>query len=204
MFKESTYDAEVGSSTAVDRSVPYVFPWRTVAPDAKVPKGKYAILLPYISSTVSIDGSLVGRLYKLGFFDHDFHDDKKFPDFNTQYYMNATVVDPNRPPIMNFQKWAIGLETYGITNVLDIPHFGRSTYITYYVKTLLSCIHGGYLWLNPPVSIDAELIHRITGLPMVGEDPAPLFLNKKTDKIVAAQVSTQHGPSRGKRNVKVN
>lgn len=38
---------------------------------------------------------------------------------------------------------------------------------------------------------------------MDGEDLAPLFTDKKTDKTVATQVSTQHGPSRGKHDLKV-
>lgn len=85
--------------------------------------------------------------------------------------MNATVVVLNQPPVLQFKQRALGLETYGITNLLYIPHFGRGNYITYCVKTLLSCVHGGYLWLNPKVSIDAKLIHWITRLPMEGEDP---------------------------------
>lgn len=53
------------------------------------------------------------------------------------------------------------------------------------------------MWLDPPVSIDDELIHRIIGLPMVGEDPAPLFADKRDDKIVAAQVAAQYNMERG-------
>jgi hypothetical protein len=42
------------------------------------------------------------------------------------------------------------------------------------VKVLLRCVHGGTLWLDPPVSIDTALIAHITGLPKVGEDPEPV------------------------------
>lgn len=39
---------------------------------------------------------------------------------------------------------------------------------------------------------------------MIGEDPAPLFADKRTDKTVAAQVTVQHGATRGKRGLKVD
>lgn len=38
---------------------------------------------------------------------------------------------------------------------------------------------------------------------MVGEDTAPLFADKKTNKTIETQVAAQHGTSRGKRGLKV-
>jgi hypothetical protein len=49
-------------------------------------------------------------------------------------------------------------EKIGILNLLDILNFGRSTKINICVKLLLSCVHGGFLWLYRLVSIDTELI----------------------------------------------
>lgn len=108
-FDEGTHDAEAGSSTPVDRSVPYIRPPRVGAPLARVPKGKYIIPLLHIPKVVTLDGSLVGRLYELGFSNHDFLDDNKFPDFKPQYYMNSSVVVPNQPLVLQFQQWALGL-----------------------------------------------------------------------------------------------
>jgi len=96
------------------------------------------------------------------------------------------VIKEGKSHVLKFQKWALGLELSGITHLLDVPHFERSMYITNCVKTLLSVVHGGYLWLDPPVSIDAMLIHRITELPMIGEDPGHFFVDKKTNRVVAA------------------
>jgi hypothetical protein len=45
------------------------------------------------------------------------------------------------------------------------PTFGRSNEINACVNMLLRCVHGGYLWLDRPVSIDIDLIVCITGLP---------------------------------------
>jgi hypothetical protein len=71
--------------------------------------------------------------------------------------------------------WETGLEKSGILNLLEVPHFGHSLEINACVKLLLSCVHGGTLWLDPPVSIDTALIARITGLPKSGEDLTILF-----------------------------
>lgn len=140
----------------MEQSVPYIHPQCVGAPNSKVPKGKYAIPMPHIPSAVAIDGSLVGRFYELGFSNHDFYYENKFSNFKPHYYMNSTVVELNQPLVMQFQQWALVLQTLGITNLLDIPHFGKSTYITCCVKTLPSCVHGGHQWLNPPVFIDAN------------------------------------------------
>jgi hypothetical protein len=74
------------------------------------------------------------------------------------------------------------LEKSGILNLLQILHFGRSNEINTCVKMLLSCIHGGYLWLDRPMSIDTELIAWIIGFPMTGEDPSILFTDKSNEK----------------------
>lgn len=187
-IEEGTHDVEASGSNPVNRDIPYVRPRRAGPSPPRISKRKYTVPSPHLPQVVSIKGSLVGRVSELKFFDHEFHDKKKSPNFVPQYCMNSTVVEQGRPPILNYQKWALGLELSGITNLPDIPHFGHSMYITICVKTLLSCVHGGYLWLDPPVLIDVELINRITGLPMVGEDPAPLFAYKRSDKTVVAQI----------------
>jgi hypothetical protein len=35
-----------------------------------------------------------------------------------------------------------------------------------FIKILLSCYHGVYMWLDRRVTVDLELIHLITGLSM--------------------------------------
>lgn len=152
---------------------------------------------------ILVNGSLVGRINEITFSDHDFHNKNKFPNFVPQYYIQQTVIEEGLPPVLKFQQWDIGLELLGITQLLDVPHFGCSMYITNYVKTLLSVVHGGYLWLKPPVSIDAELIHIITGIPMVGEDPSLLFADKMNDRVFVAQISAEHNLRRGNRGLLV-
>jgi hypothetical protein len=65
---------------------------------------------------------------------------------------------------------------------MDIPHFVHSLEINACVNLLLSYVHGGAFWLDPPVSIDTELIFWIIGLPKIGEDPTTLF-SKEGEKV---------------------
>ena len=59
----------------------------------------------------------------------------------------------------------------GLLNLLEIPHFGRGVEVNSVVRMLLSCIHGGYLWLSNRVDIGVDLIHPITGLSKTGNEP---------------------------------
>jgi len=88
------------------------------------------------------------------------------------------LTEEHKPPELQFQQWALGLERSGITNFLDVPHFGRRMQIMYCVKTLLSFMHGRYLWIECKISIDVDLIHKITKLPLEGEYPTSLFITR--------------------------
>jgi hypothetical protein len=75
--------------------------------------------------------------------------------------------------------WETRLKNLGIMNLLEIPHFGCSLEINSYVKLLLSYIHGGTLWLDPPISIDIALIVWITWPSKSRENLTTLFKNKE-------------------------
>jgi hypothetical protein len=79
----------------------------------------------------------------------------------------------------------------------DIPHFGTSTEINFFVKILLSFVHGGFLWLDRQISIDTDLITCIIGFPSKGEAPSPLFTYKKKDKALAKRMKDKYGTFRG-------
>jgi hypothetical protein len=53
------------------------------------------------------------------------------------------------------------------------------------VKLLLSCFHGGYLWLDKCITVDPTLIHWITKLSMQGLDPQDFYLGKAADRALA-------------------
>lgn len=64
-------------------------------------------------------------------------------------------------------------------------------------------MHGGYLWLDHKIPIDAQLIHTITCLPLEGEDPTSLFTAKHEDRQAAAIVMEMFGATKGARGIKV-
>jgi hypothetical protein len=69
------------------------------------------------------------------------------------------------------QQWTMNLAQSTLLKVMKIPHFKRDQEVNVCVKLLLSCYHGGYLWLNRRITVDPTLINQITGLSMQGPDP---------------------------------
>ena len=68
--------------------------------------------------------------------------------------MESLGTGPFRDPILQPKKWTKGLANTKILNLLEIPHFGRGKDVNNCIKQLLVVLHGGFLWLEEPVSID--------------------------------------------------
>jgi hypothetical protein len=72
------------------------------------------------------------------------------------------------------------------------------------VKILLSCYHGGYLWLDQCITFDPTLIHRITGLSMQGPDPQYFYPGKATNCALTQNIKDTYGDvENGTRGYKV-
>ena len=85
------------------------------------------------------------------------------------------------------------LERSGLLNLLRLPHFGCGAEVNAVVHVLLSCVHGGYLWLGNRVDLNVDLIHRITGLSKIGKDPEIQTTGKTKDsKLPPALVNKYH------------
>jgi hypothetical protein len=56
------------------------------------------------------------------------------------------------------------------------------------VKLLLSCYHGGYLWLNLRITVDLTLINQITWLSMQGSDTQDFYLGKTAYRTLTQQI----------------
>ena len=63
---------------------------------------------------------------------------------------------------LSVKEYARGLEQSGLLNLLLMPHFGRLGLVGMYVKQLIVCFHGGYLWLDKPYEVMVDLISNIT------------------------------------------
>jgi hypothetical protein len=72
------------------------------------------------------------------------------------------------------------------------------------IKILLSCYHGGYLWLDRCMTVDLTLIHMITGLSMQGPDPQQFYPGKAADRSQVQHIKeTYDDVEKGKRGYKV-
>lgn len=72
------------------------------------------------------------------------------------------------------------------------------------VKLLLSCYHGGYLWLDRRITVDLVLIHWINGLRMQGPNPQEFYPGKAADRALAQWIKdTYDNVEKGKRGYKV-
>jgi hypothetical protein len=129
------------------------------------------IILPCIPEGVQAMPTLLGCVEKLKYSDHDVVDAGKFPEFAQQVYMDNIGTGPFNNPILQPKAWETGLANTCILNLVEIPHFGRGKEVNNCVKKLMAVLHGGFLWLEEPVSIDVELISFITGLSSMGESP---------------------------------
>jgi hypothetical protein len=91
------------------------------------------------------------------------------------------------------QPWTMDITRSTILNVMKIPHFDRHQEVNACVKILLSCYHGGYLWLDRCITVDLVLIHRITELSMEGPDPQNFYLRKDADRALAQHIKETYG-----------
>jgi hypothetical protein len=78
-------------------------------------------------------------------------------------------------------------------NVMKTPHFGHHQEVNACVKLLLSCYHGGYLWLDQRITVDPMLIHHIKSLSMKGPDPQQFYPRKALDRSLAQCIKESYG-----------
>jgi hypothetical protein len=102
------------------------------------------------------------------------------------------------------QLWIKDIMRLMILNVMKIPHFGRHQEVNACIKLLLSCYHGGYLWLDRCITMDPTLIRLVTRLSMQGPDPHQLYLAKASDRFFPQRIKEAYNDvDKGKRGYKV-
>jgi hypothetical protein len=65
----------------------------------------------------------------------------------------------------------------------------------------MTVTHGGYLWVEEPVSIDVELIAFITGFPSRGESLVQFLDEKTKEKELVEEMKNTYGTERGSREI---
>ena len=126
---------------------------------------KYAIHLQEIPPGIKVEGDMLGHIDNLTYSYRDIQDLAKFKEFTQERYMNP-IHQPLGIVVFEEGDWEFNLKTSNTLRLLDIPQFRRIQEVNTYIKQLLSCVHGGFLWLDEKVEIIAQLTLQITRLPI--------------------------------------
>jgi hypothetical protein len=123
----------------------------------------------------------------------------KFNNFNLGDHKNYSMLAPYKYLTKTKGKnskiiprpWTMNLTQSTLLNVMKIPHFGRQVNACF--KLLLSCYHGGYLWLDRRIIFDLTLIHRIIELSMQGSDPQDFHPRKASNRALTQRIKDTYG-----------
>ena len=90
-------------------------------------------------------GTMIGKIDRLKYADHDTNDHGKFSQFSLGTYMHFIKYPETGVTLLEVKQWVAGLDKAGLLKMLDVPHFGCSTQVTIVVKQLLELVHDGNL-----------------------------------------------------------
>jgi hypothetical protein len=164
----------------------YIPPLASAVSHDSVPRDfEYTLINAYLPKGIHIVGPHLGLILAL-----------KISDFNLDDRNNYVMLAPHRylmkmtgkKPKIVPQLWIKEIVRSTILNVMKIPHFSRHQEVNTCVKLLLSCLHGGYLWLDRRITVDVVLIHLITILRMQGPEPKKFYPEKTSDRTLAQQI----------------
>jgi hypothetical protein len=120
---------------------------------------EYTLITTYLPKGIRAVGPQLGLIRDLKINDFNLGDRKNYALLAPHKYLTKTMgKKSNIAP----QPWTKEITRSTILNVMKMPHFGRNQEVNACVKLLLSCFHGGYLWLDRRMTVDLALIHMIT------------------------------------------
>jgi hypothetical protein len=139
---------------------------------------KYTLITMYILKGICVVGSQLGHIPYLKNSDFNIIDRKNYAMHAPHRYLMKTT---GKKPHIVSHPWIKEIAQSTILNMMKIPHFGRHQEVKACVKLLMSCYHGGYLWLDRQITVDPTLIHLIIGLSMQGPKPQQFYPVKASD-----------------------
>jgi hypothetical protein len=161
----------------------YIPPLAGVVSQDSVPREfKYTMVTAYLSKGIHAVCTQQDKITTLKFSDFNLGDRKNYSMLAPYKYLTRTKGKNSK---IIHQPWMMNLAQSTLLNFMKIPHFGRHQEVNSYVKLLLSCYHGGYLWLDHCIIVDPTLIHMIIGLSIQGPDPPEFYPGKATDQALA-------------------
>jgi hypothetical protein len=146
---------------------------------------KYTLITAYLPKGIRPVGPQLGLILALKISDFNLGDRKNYAILEPHRYL--TKMTWKKPKIVP-QQWIKEIAISTILNVMNIPHFDRHQEVNACIKLLLSCYHGGYLWLDRNVTVDPMLIHLITRLSMQGPDPHQFYPGKTSNCSLVQQI----------------
>jgi hypothetical protein len=147
----------------------YIPPLASVVSHDSVPRDfDYSMVTVYLPKGIRAVRTQQDKIATLKFNDFNLGDHKNYCMLSPYKYLTRTKGKNSK---IIPQPWTMDLTQSTLLNVMKILHFGRHQEVNTCIKLLLSCFHGGYLWLDRRIIVDPMLIHKIIGLSMQGPDP---------------------------------
>jgi hypothetical protein len=138
----------------------------------------YTVIIAYLPKGIQAVRPQLERIPTLKISDYNLGYRKSYGIFTPHKYLTKTKGKKSK---IIPQPWTMDIARSTFLNVIKIPHFGRQQEVNACVNILLSCFHGGYLWLDRCIIVDPTLIHRIIGLSMQGPDLQEFYPGKAAD-----------------------
>jgi hypothetical protein len=130
----------------------YIPPLAGVVSRDSVPRDfDYTVITAYLPKGIRAVRPQLERIPTLNISDYNLGDRKSYGMLAPHKYL--TKMKGKKMKIIP-QPWTMNLAQSTLLNVMKIPHFGRHQEVNACVKLLLSCFHGGYLWLDRCITVD--------------------------------------------------
>ena len=147
-------------------------------------------------------GMHLGRVPTMKFEDWDLTGREKFSHLETENLMKqnteGTVIT------LEPWNWLCIVEKAGLLHLLLIPHFHCTPITIFLIRQLLFLAHDGYLWLEEPIPIMADLTHHISRLPCKGKDPATIAKGKGINLALAEAMKGKYKLEKKKRGYSIS
>jgi hypothetical protein len=117
---------------------------------------EYTLVTTYLSKGIRAMRIEQYKITALKFSNFNLGDKKVYNMFSLHKYLTRTK-GKNSKIIPH--SWIMNLAQSTLLNVMKIPNFSRHQEVNTCIKLLLSCYHGGYLWLNCHITVDPMLIN---------------------------------------------
>jgi hypothetical protein len=145
----------------------------------------YIVITTYLPKGIQAVRAQLERIPTLNISDYNLGDRKSYGIVTPHKFLTKTKGKKSK---IIPQPWTMDIARSTVLNMMKIPHFGRQQKVNACIKLLLSCFHGGYLWLYKHITVDMTLIHRITGLTMQGLDSQEFYPGKAADHGLAHKI----------------